>query len=75
MATAQPMYHAPTFEPTVDELETLKLLEMGQPIGIPESLKQHLSGRLLDWGYVAKSDAGVFSISELGRKLVRRQNN
>ena len=41
MATAQPLYHAPVFEPTVDELATLKHLELGQSMGMPEALKQH----------------------------------
>ena len=35
MATAQPLYHAPTFEPTVDEIATLKQLEMGQALSCP----------------------------------------
>ena len=35
MATAQPLYHAPAFEPTVDEIATLKQLEMGQAISCP----------------------------------------
>lgn len=75
MATAQPMYHAPTFEATVDELETLKQLEMGAAIAVPDALKHHLSGRLLDWGYISKSPAGVFAITDTGRKIIRRQDN
>ena len=75
MATAQPMYHAPTFEPTVDEIATLKQLEMGEAIAVPDTLKHHLSGRLLDWGYIGKSPTGVFHITDTGRKLIRRQDN
>ena len=75
MATTQPTYHAPTFEPTVDEIATLKQLEMGQAIGMPDVLKHHLSGRLLDWGYIDKMSSGQFGITETGRKLIRRQNN
>jgi len=75
MATAQPMYHAPTFEPTVDEIATLKQLEMGQAIAVPDALKHHLSGRLLEWGYIDKSQGGIFNITDTGRKLIRRQDN
>ena len=75
MATAQPLYHAPTFEPTVDEIATLKQLEMGQALSVPDALKHHLSGRLLEWGYIEKSATGVFKITDMGRKLIRRQDN
>jgi hypothetical protein len=75
MATAQPLYHAPTFEPTVDEIATLKQLEMGQAIAVPDALKHHLSGRLLEWGYIGKSPAGIFHITDTGRKLIKRQDN
>ena len=75
MATAQPLYHAPTFEPTVDEIATLKQLEMGESIAVPDALKHHLSGRLLEWGYIGKSPAGILHITDTGRKLIRRQNN
>lgn len=68
-------YHAPTFDPTVDEIETLKQLEMGQSLSVPDALKHHLSGRLLDWGYIGKTPSGQFSITETGRQLIRRQNN
>lgn len=75
MVTAQPLYHAPTFEPTVDEIATLKQLEMGQALGVPDALKHHLSGRLLDWGYIGKSSAGEFHITDRGRQLIKRQDN
>jgi len=75
MTTAQSTYHAPTFEPTVDEIETLKQLEMGAAVGMPDVLKHHLSGRLLDWGYIAKTPSGQLGITENGRKLIRRQGN
>ncbi|ABM43111.1 hypothetical protein Ajs_2975 [Acidovorax sp. JS42] len=75
MATAQPLYHAPTFEPTVDEIATLKQLEMGQAISVPDALKHHLSGRLLDWAYIGKTATGEFHITDLGRQLIKRQNN
>ena len=47
-------YHAPQFDPTVDELETLKQLEMGQTITTPEALKEHLSGRLYERGFIGQ---------------------
>ena len=75
MTAAERTYHASTFEPTVDELEALKQLEMGQRMHLPEALKQHLSGRLLDWGYVAKTADGGVTITELGRSCIRRQDN
>ena len=75
MSTTQPTYHAPTFEPTVDEIATLKQLEMGQAIGIPDALKHHLSGRLLEWGYIGRMASGELGITEIGRKLIRRQDN
>ena len=70
MATAQPLYHAPTFEPTVDEIATLKQLEMGQAISVPDALKHHLSGRLLDWAYIGKTPGGEFHITDLGRQVL-----
>ena len=68
-------YHAPHFDATVDELETLKKLEMGEPISIPEAEREHLSGRLLDLGYIAKNASNDLAITDLGRTLIRRQNN
>ena len=75
MATAQPLYHAPMFEPTVDEIATLKQLEMGQAISVPDALKHHLSGRLLEWAYIGKTATGEFHITDLGRQLIKRQDN
>jgi hypothetical protein len=31
---AETTYHAPVYEPTVDELEVLKKLEMGEPVSL-----------------------------------------
>ena len=75
MATNAPTYHAPVFEPTVDELETLKQLELEAVMTVPEALRQHLSGRLLDWGYIHKTTEGGFAITDTGRRLVRRQED
>ena len=73
MATAQHTYHAPVFEPTVDELETLKQLELQPAMTVPQALRQHLSGRLLDWGYLQKTAEGGFAITDTGRRLVQRR--
>ncbi len=47
-------YRAPHFDPTVDEIETLKQLEMGEVITLPHALKDHVSGRLLESGFITK---------------------
>ena len=68
-------YHAPTFDPTVDELETLKRLEMGDKITVPEAIKDHVSGRLLEWGFITKGAMGELAITPTGLQLIRRQGN
>ena len=68
-------YHAPQFDPTVDELETLKQLEMGQTITTPDALKEHLSGRLYERGYIGKNSQDELTITDAGRALIRRENN
>jgi len=68
-------YHAPHFDPTVDEIETLKQLEMGESITLPHALKDHVSARLLEWGFIAKGAGGELVITASGRQLIRRQNN
>ena len=74
---SEPMttYHAPHFDPTVDEIETLKQLEMGQVITLPHALKDHVSGRLLEWGFITKGSGGELAITPSGRQLIRRQDN
>lgn len=68
-------YHAPHFDPTVDELETLKQLEMGQFITTPEALHEHMSSRLFERGFIEKNASGDLTITNTGRALIRRQNN
>ena len=68
-------YHAPHFDPTVDEIETLKQLEMGQTITLPHALKDHVSARLLEWGYISNGPTGDLSLNASGRQLIRRQDN
>lgn len=68
-------YHAPHFDPTVDELGTLKQLEMGKLVNTPQALKEHLSGRLYERGYLGKNSSGELTITDMGRALIRRQGN
>ena len=68
-------YHAPQFDATVDELETLKKLEMGELVTTPQALKEHLSGRLYERGYIGKNSTGQLTITDTGRALIRRQDN
>jgi hypothetical protein len=68
-------YHASHFEPTVDEIETLKQLEMGQIITLPHALKDHVSVRLLEWGFISKESTGQLAITPSGRKIIRRQES
>jgi hypothetical protein len=68
-------YHAPHFDPTVDEIATLKQLEMGQVIDLPHAIKEHMSGRLFERGYIIKNEAGSLAITADGRQLIRRQGN
>ena len=68
-------YHAPTYEPTVDELETLKQLEMGRTITVPEAIKDHVSARLVEWGFITKATDGRLTITPSGLQLIRRQDN
>ena len=68
-------YHAPQVDATVDELETLKKLEMGELVTTPQALKEHLSGRLYERGYIGKNSQDELTITDAGRALIRRENN
>ncbi len=74
---SEPMttYHALHFDPPVDEIETLTRLEMGQVITLPHALKDHVSSRLLEWGFITKGSGGELAITPSGRQLIRRQDN
>jgi predicted transcriptional regulator len=77
MHKEEAMHHSPTpvhDTPTVDELEALKSLEMGGALSVPEALHQHLSGRLLEYGYVERDARGEVVITAKGRTLIRRQD-
>ena len=65
-------YRAPNFEATVDELETLKQLEISGSISLPAALRRHLSGRLLEQGLIAKQGDASFIITDAGRALICR---
>jgi hypothetical protein len=69
------LYHAPLFEATVDEIDTLKQLEMGGAMSLPHALKEHVSSRLLERGMIAKDAGGDLLITAAGRQLIRRQND
>lgn len=73
-ANYSPVYHSPHFEPTVDEIATLKHLEM-ENISVTSALKEHMSGRLYEHGFITKNASGQLAITDTGRHLVRRQNN
>ncbi|WP_027016682.1 hypothetical protein [Comamonas composti] len=68
-----PTYHAPVYEPTVDELAVLKHLELGQPVSLESAAREHLSRRLLERGLVEVDIERCWSITEAGRAVIRRQ--
>ncbi len=72
------MQHTPTpvhDDPTVDELEALKRLEIGGSLSLPQALRQHLSGRLLEYKYVELDARGEFVLTPKGRALIKRQDS
>ncbi len=73
MTDTQALYHAPVFEPTVDELAFLKKLELGQVISWADALRTHVSKRLYEWGLVGQSAEGNVSITAQGMLMIRRE--
>ncbi len=69
----QSTYQGPAFDPTVDELETLKQLEMGNNPTVQEAIKGHVSGRLLDAGFITRGPDGLLVVTPSGLQLIRRQ--
>ena len=65
------VYHAPVFEPTVDELALLKKLELGQHMSITDALLAHVSKRLFEWGMLDRRDCEL-AITAQGMALIRR---
>lgn len=70
MSVHDPLLH---FEPTVDELEALKKLEMGENISFESAAREHISKRLLEFGLAQQDASKKWSITALGRELIRRQ--
>lgn len=69
---AETIYHAPVYEPTVDELEVLKKLEMGEPVSLEAAVREHLSRRLLERGLVEVDGSRKWHITDAGRAQIRR---
>lgn len=67
-------FHALHFEPTVDELAVLKKLELGESISLESAARQHVSKRLLERGMAHQDDVGKWSLTALGRELIRRRD-
>lgn len=66
-------YHAPMYEPTVDELAVLKKLELGESISVEDALHAHVSKRLLERGLVEQRD-GHLTITAQGLQLIKRDD-
>ncbi|MGE8491738.1 MULTISPECIES: hypothetical protein [unclassified Comamonas] len=66
-------YHAPVYEPTVDELAVLKKLELGESISVEDALHAHVSKRLLERGLVEQRD-GHLTITAQGLQLIKRDD-
>ena len=68
---AETTYHAPVYEPTVDELEVLKKLEMGEPVSLESAAREHLSKRLRERGLVEVDSSHQWHITAAGRAQIR----
>ena len=67
------VYRAPLYEPTVDELQTLKKLELGEDVSLWSAAKEYLSKRLLERGLVSQDAERHWHITESGRQVIRRE--
>ncbi len=67
--------HTLHFEPTVDELAVLKKLELGETVSLESAVREHVSKRLLERGMAHQDEAGKWSLTALGRELIRRQED
>lgn len=63
------------FDPTVDELEALKKLEMGENISFESAAREHISKRLLEFGLAQQGADRKWTITPVGRDLIRRQED
>ena len=68
-------HHAQHIDPTVDEIETHQQIEKSQTTTRTHALKDHVSARLLEWGYISKGPTGDLILNASGRQLIRRQDN
>ena len=48
---------------------------MGEKITSPEAMREHMSGRLFERGFIAKNAFGELAITDTGRALIRRQDS
>jgi hypothetical protein len=60
------------FDPTQDEIAILKQMELVSSLTLSAALRKHLSGRLYQHGYLARTPEGNLAITPRGRELVRR---
>jgi hypothetical protein len=63
------------FDPTMDEVATLKHIELHGPMPLATALKRHLPPRLTEHGYLARGAEGSYVITERGRELIRRMDS
>ena len=71
--TTHTAYHAPVFEPTVDELAALKKLELGEKISLQDAVHAHVSKRLLERGMVVERE-GYMVITSEGLQQIKRND-
>ncbi|MEJ5031269.1 hypothetical protein WH367_21585 [Comamonas sp. MYb21] len=71
--TTHTAYHAPVFEPTVDELAALKKLELGEKISLQDAVHAHVSKRLLERGMVVERE-GYMVITSEGLQQIKRRD-
>jgi predicted transcriptional regulator len=60
------------FDPTQDELATLKHIELSGAMPFATAQKQHISHRLAEHGLLARGEGGSYVITSAGRELIRR---
>jgi ribosomal protein L34 len=62
------------FDPTIDEVNVLKQIELGGPLPLATALKKHLPPRLTQHGFLARGAEGSYEITQQGRALIRRRD-
>ncbi len=67
--------HTAHFDPTIDEINVLKKIEMGGPLPLSTALKTHLPPRLAQHGFLARGAQGSYVITQSGRDLIRRRED